>query len=179
MNKMFSTKRIAFMGIAAALAVVLIYLTRFPAPPPFTFLEYTAGDVPIYLCTFLFGLLPGMVVNFVAAIIQGITVSAGSGWIGILGNLFSTGVFVIVSGLIYRKGNSFKRLLCASGIGFVSVIVAMIGWNLIFTPIFMGIDIAGVILSLPAIILFNVIKVSINAAVSVVIYKSVGRFIKA
>lgn len=164
---------IAYLGMAAALTVALIYLIRFPMFLPF--LEYDPGDIPIYFCTFVFGPAAGLILSVTASIVQGLTVSASSGWIGIIMHIFATGSFAFTAGMIYSRKKTTARLLIGNACGLVVSVSTMVAWNLLFTPIFMKTSIAAVIELLPLIIAFNVIKVTINAAIAIFIYKSLEK----
>lgn len=169
-------RQIAFLGMGAALTVALIYIIRIPMFLPF--LEYDPGDIPIYFCTFILGPIPGLILTVVASIIQGLTVSAASGWIGIIMHIFATGSFALVAGFIYSRKKTTARLFLGSAAGLVVTVVTMAAWNLLLTPVFMNAPVSAVIQLLPAIIAFNIIKVSINAGVSIIIYKALYKFIK-
>ncbi|MHB1152658.1 MAG: ECF transporter S component [Eubacteriales bacterium] len=169
-------RQIAFLGMGAALTVALIYLIRVPMFLPF--LEYDPGDIPIYFCTFILGPIPGFILTVVASIIQGLTVSAASGWIGIIMHIFATGSFTLVAGYIYFRKKTTARLFLGSAAGLVVTVVTMAAWNLLLTPVFMNAPVSAVIQLLPAITAFNIIKVSINAGVSIIIYKALYKFIK-
>jgi riboflavin transporter FmnP len=166
---------IAFLGVSAALTVALIYIIRVPMFLPF--LEYDPGDIPIYFCTFAFGPFAGFVLTAVASVIQGLTVSAASGWIGILMHIFATGSFVLTAGFIYKRSKRAARLYIGSATGLVVTVAVMVVWNLILTPVFMNAPVSAVVDILPAIIAFNVIKVSINSVVAIILYKSVYKYI--
>lgn len=174
MKTMFSTKKLAALGMLAALSVVLALLVRFPIIPTASFLEYDAADIPIFLGTFLYGPIHGLILTVIVSIIQGVTVSAGSGFIGILMHIFATGSYVLVAGFFYRYVRTMKGALVAMVLGSVVMVGTMIAWNIIFTPIFMGVPrnvVLGMIL--PAILPFNVIKVAINSTATLILYKRV------
>ena len=171
-----STRRLATLAILAAAAIVLCLLVRFPIFPSAPWLEYDAGDIPLIFSAFLYGPWWGLAVTAVACVIQGLTVSAGSGWIGIVMHLCATGALVIVAGLIYRKAP--KRSLIAMIVGAAVAIVLMIPLNLIFTPLY-GTPVEAVKqMLLPVILPFNAIKFGVNAVVAWVLYKPLQRFLK-
>ena len=65
------------------------------------------------------------------------------------------------------------------GLGVITMTVMMVLMNLIFTPIFMGTPVETVAgMLLPIIIPFNLMKASINAVATLLLYKAVSRFIK-
>ena len=183
--KRINIKLIVVMGVLAALSVVLVMLVHFPLIPTATFLEYDPADIPIYISTFIYGPVVGIVITVLVSLIQGLTVSAATGgmFYGILMHIVSTGTFVLVSGLIYcfsKKNNTFVIVSLVAGV--IATTLIMIPANLIITPVFMGLPVSAVQgLLIPAIIPFNLLKQCINAAVTALIYapiaKTVNKFI--
>lgn len=169
--------RIVKLGMLTALSLLLMYAIRFPMFLPY--LEYDAADVPILIGTFLYGPLWGLLLTLAVCVLQGVTVSAASGFIGILMHLFATGSFVLVSGLIYRRFHTLRGALLALLCGSVTMIALMVPLNLVFTGHFMGVPIETVkSLLLPAIIPFNAVKAGLNSVLTLLVYKSVGRLLK-
>ena len=66
------------MGMMAAISIILVYLIHFPIFPAASFLEYDPADIPIFICTFLYGPLSGFILTVIVSFIQGFTVSAHS-----------------------------------------------------------------------------------------------------
>lgn len=165
------TKQIAGMAVLTALAVGLALAFHIPIIPQVAFLEYDMADVPIFLCTFMYGPFAGIIVTVIVSVIQGLTVSAGSGPIGILMHVLATGSYVIVSGIIYAKHKTFKGALISIASGIFAWMVLMILWNVIFTPIFMGVPRKVVINLLGFIVAFNAIKVTANSLLTLLLYK--------
>ncbi len=174
-SKKVSTKMIITLGVMSALSIVLMVLIRIPFPTA-PFLEYDPADVPILICTFLFGPWWGLVMTAAVSVIQGITVSASSGIIGIIMHFAATGGFVLTAGLFYKRGKSMKRAIVALVLGALVQTVLMVGMNLIFTPLFMQTPVDVVLAMLiPTIIPFNLIKAGVNAIITFVIYKLVSK----
>lgn len=174
-----TTRKLVSLGVLAAISVVLVYFIHLPLIPAAPFLEYDPADIPILIATFVYGPVTGLVLTVVVSVIQGLTVSAQSGWIGILMHIFATGLFVLVAGLIYRGKKTKSRAVAALLVSVIAMTAAMVVWNIIFTPLFLGTPIDQVLpLLLPAIIPFNLIKGVINAALTFVLYKQVGRFLR-
>ena len=172
MNGNGLARKITTMAMFAAASIVLVYLIRFPFFAAAPFLEYDPANIPILIATYLFGPSTGLMLTFVVSVIQGITVSAQSGIIGIAMHIFATGSFVLSAGMIYNRKRSFSGLVVSAICGTLAMTVAMILWNLIFTPLFMGTPIDTVAKMLvPIIIPFNLLKGSINAFIAVVMYK--------
>ena len=158
-----------YLAMFAALSIVLVSFIHFPFPflPGAQFLEYDPADVPILIGTFAFGPAAGLLLTLVVSVVQGITVSAGSGPWGILMHLVATGSMAAVAGLVYKKHHSFKGAIAALGFGALTMTVVMVPLNLLITPIYTGASVqfvAGMLL--PAIIPFNLIKSVVNCVVT-------------
>lgn len=178
-----SIKKIASLGMLAAISIVGVMLVRFSIFPQVAFLEYDPADIPIFIATFAFGTVQGLILTVVVSFIQGITVSAGSGGlIGIVMHILATGSFVLVAGMIYSSKKTRKRAYVALLAGVLVMTVTMTLWNLLITPIHMGMPHAAILPFMPFIIAFNIIKAGINAFVTALVYKKVhkqiDRFIK-
>jgi riboflavin transporter len=131
-------KQMVMMAMLASVSIVLMYLVRFPIFPAAPFLEYDMADVPILIGTFLFGPLNGLILTVVVSVIQGFTVSAGSGWIGVVMHIVATGTFVLVAGTIYRIKRDRLGAVIALICGSLAMTLMMIPLNLFFTVIFLG-----------------------------------------
>jgi len=180
MKQSRKTRFMVQMAVLSAMSVLLVYLVHFPIFPAAPFLEYDPADIPILIGTFQFGPLGGLIITGVASVLQGVTVSASSGIIGIMMHFFATGSFVIVAGLLYRRFHTRKGAIVALAAGSLTMTVVMVIWNLIMTPIFMGTPRAAVVAMLvPVIIPFNLIKTTVNSIITFAVYKSVSRFVDA
>lgn len=171
-------RRLTTMGMMAAISVVLVYLVHFPIFPVAPYLEYDPADIPIFICTFLYGPGAGFLLTVLASTIQGVTVSTASGWIGILMHIFATGSFTLVAGNIYRHGKSKRTAVLALVAGVLTMTGMMVVWNLVFTPIFTGMPREGVLeILVPVIIPFNLIKAGANAGITMLVYKKISGII--
>lgn len=176
-NSREKTKKLVTLALFAAIAVVLMLLIRIPFPPA-PFLEYDPADIPIFIVTFLFGPISGLTVTVIVSVIQALTVSSASHWIGAVMHILATGSFCIAAGLIYQRNRTRKGAIIALIVGSLVMTAVMCGCNLIFTPIFMGAPRETVIaMLLPVIIPFNLIKAGINSLVTFAIYKSISKLI--
>ena len=165
------------MSMLVAISIAMVYLIRFPIFPVVSFLEYDPADIPILIGTFCFGTTAGLLLTIVTSVIQGLTVSAGSGLYGILMHVIATGVLVLVSGTIYQRHKT--KLTAAVGLvcGMAAMASVMVGANLIITPLFMGVS-RDVVWDLMAFIVgFNVIKAGINGLVTFLVYKRISHFL--
>ncbi len=171
------TVRLAKMGMLVAISVVLAYFVHFPIIPGLSFLEYDPADISIFIGTFAFGPLGGIALTVVTALIQGVTVSAGSGAYGIIMHIIATGTFVLVAGNIYRTHKTRKGAMISLAAGIISWVVIMFFANLVITPLFMGVTRDVVMGMMPLILLFNFIKAGINSVITFFLYKRISGFL--
>lgn len=172
-----TTIKLVKMGMLVAISITLVYMIHFPIFPAAAFLEYDPADIPILMGTFVFGPAAGVILTVVTSVIQGVTVSAGSGLYGILMHIIATTALVTVAGTIYRKHKT--RLTAVIGIlcGMAAMAAVMVPANLIITPLFMGVPRSMVWELMPFIIGFNVIKGGINGLVTFILYKRISPFL--
>lgn len=174
------TRKLTTLAMLASLSIVLVWLIHFPIFPAAPYLEYDPADVPILIGTFAFGPLAGLLITVIAAVVQGLTVSAGSGFYGIIMHVAATGTFVLVAGCIYKRRKTRGSAALGLACGVVAMTAVMVAANLIITPIFLGVPVSAVKgLIIPFIIPFNLIKAGVNSIVTFILYKTVSRFIKS
>jgi len=167
------------MAILAALSLVLVLLIHFPIIPAAPWLEYDPADIPILIGGFAYGPIVGLLITIVAALIQALTVSAQSGWVGFVMHVISTGALVLTSSIIYKYNKTRKGALVALIAGCIAMTAVMIPANLFFTVRYWGQPLEVVKASIvPIIIPFNLIKSAGNSLIVFLIYKSLRNFIK-
>ena len=178
-NANFSTRKLTLLGLLCAVSIALVYFIHFPIFPAAMYLEYDPADIPIFIGTFLCGPAAGLLLTIVTAAIQGLTVSAASGFIGVIMHIIATGSFVIVFGLITRKNKSFLRSVIGLAVGVVTMTAMMLLWNIIVTPLYLGAPLDAVVqILVPIILPFNLIKAGINGAVAFALVKTLTKFVK-
>ncbi|MBQ4153222.1 MAG: ECF transporter S component [Oscillospiraceae bacterium] len=170
--------RIVMVGVFSAIAVVLVYLLHLPIFPAVSFLEYDMADVPIIMITLLYGPTAGFLMTVVVSVVQGLTVSASSGLIGIMMHILATGGYVLVAGNIYKRKKTLGGEVLSLGSGAATMVCTMILWNIFFTPIFMGAPREAVFQLMPLIILFNVIKAGGNSLLAYFAFKIMQQIMK-
>lgn len=176
MNRTEKTVKLTKMAIMAAISLVLVMLIRIPFPPA-PFLEYDPADIPIIISTFAFGPWAGLAITFVVSFIQAFFLG-GNGVIGFFMHMVSTGSFVLAAGYLYKCHKTKKWAVVALIVGVLVMTVTMVGWNLVITPIFMGVPREAVVgMILPIIIPFNLLKAGINAIITFFIYKPIARYL--
>lgn len=173
-----STRKLTTLAMLAAVSIVLVSVIHFPLLPAAPWMEYDPADIPIFIGTFLFGPWVGLGLTVVVSILQGLTVSAAAGPIGILMHILATGSFVLVAGTIYQRNKTHKGAMLGLAAGVLVQTAMMVACNLVFTPIFMGQPMQRVLeMMLPVIIPFNLIKAGLNALATHIVYKPISRVV--
>lgn len=177
MNQQKKTVKLAKIAMLVAISIILVYFIHIPIFPAVAFLEYDPADIPIMIGTFAFGPAAGVMITFVVSILQGITVSSGSGVYGILMHIIATSVFVIVAGNIYKRKKTKKDAIIALACGVAAWVVVMFFANLVITPLFMGVPRSLVWELMPFILAFNAIKAGVNSVLTFLLYKRISGFL--
>lgn len=172
------TMRLVKMGSIVAISIVLVSLIHFPIFPAVAFLEYDPADISILIGTFTFGPAAGLLLTLVTSVIQGVTVSAGSGLYGIIMHILATGTLVLIAGSVYHYKKSKVSAVIGLALGMIGMAAMMMAANLVITPLFMGVTRDIVWDLMPFIVGFNLIKAGINGAVTFVLYKRISGFLK-
>ena len=172
-----STKTLTGMAMLAALSVVSLLVVQFPIFSAVPFMKYDVADIFIFLGTFMFGPLAGLVITAVVSLIQGFLMG-GDGVVGALMHFLATGTFSLVAGFIYRKNHNIKGAIVSLVVGFFAWVGVMILADLLVIPMFMSVSVEVVVGLLPILLAFNVIKAGINSVLTFILYKHVHKFFK-
>jgi riboflavin transporter FmnP len=175
---MKNTKRIDVKRItAAAMFAALAYAIHF-VHIPVMFLNLDFKDVVVAICGMYFGPLTGLAVAVVVPVIETVTVG-GTGIYGMIMNILSSATFVGTASTIYR----FRKTLSGAIAGLCAAVFAMtavmIAANLLITPYYMGVSVAEVGALIPKLLLpFNAIKATLNASLTLCLYKPLTAVLK-
>ncbi len=167
-----STKYMASVAMFTAVSYVAVLLAKV-IPNVAGFLSYEPKDTVILIASFIFGPLTGVIISIIVSFIEMITIST-TGPYGFLMNVVSTCAFVVPAAWMYKRDHSQKGALIGLGLGVVTMAAAMIIWNYVITPFYMGVPrevVAGMLASvfLP----FNLVKGGINASLTLLLYKPI------
>lgn len=164
-------KALLSMAMLTALAVVADIFLRIPGIGGF--LTYEPKDVILTIGAYIFGPIAGLLMSLIVCLIEMFTIST-TGWIGLLMNFLASGVFVGVSSVIYWRRKTMSRAIIGLLAGSLGMLVIMLLWNYIMTPIFMGVPRDAVLkMFLPLLIPFNLLKAGLNSALILFLYKGV------
>jgi len=174
-NRLFSTKALAVLAVICAMAFVLAAFVRFPITPPIPGLNlrYDPKDIVITIGGFMFGPLAAAVVSVVVALIQMVTVSATGIW-GALMNIVTSCAFCCTAAFIYKKNRSIKGAVIGLIAAVIVATITALLWNMLVLPIFLDIPRELVWpMIIPTLLPFNLISNTLNAALTMVLYKYV------
>ena len=171
-----STNKLAKLAMMVAISCVLVLLIRIPFPPA-PFLVYDPADVPIYITTFAFGPVAGLIVTIVVSFIQAF-VLGGDAVYGFVMHVFATGMFAVAAGAIYHKNKSKKGAIIGLIAGVIIATAVMCLMNYLVTPYYMGAPREAIVAMLiPVIIPFNLLKAGLNAVITFLVYKRISGFL--
>lgn len=166
-------KKITTLGMMSALAYVVMLLIHIPVVPAMPFLWYDPKDVIIVIGGLIYGPMSAFIMSLVVSFVEMVTVSS-TGIIGMLMNVLATVSFAVTASYIYKKKRTMAGAIAGLLTGVVLMTAVMVLWNYIITPYYMGIPRQAVVdLIVPALIPFNVIKASLNAGLTILLYKPV------
>lgn len=111
MKKNQTVIKTAIMAMLTAVSIVLVYFIHLPLIPGFAFLEYDPADIPVLIGAMMLGPVSGIVILLAVCLIQALTVSAASGWIGFFMHFIASSVLVLIPSIIYRKKRRPSALL--------------------------------------------------------------------
>ena len=171
------THRLTLMAMFAALAYIVMLVGRFPISSV-DFLKYDPKDVILVICGFILGPMPALLVTFVVSAIEMLTVSS-TGIIGLIMNVLSSAGFACTAAFVYKKRHSLRGAAVGLVLGALVMTALMLLWNYFITPYYMGYPREAVAAMLvPVFLPFNLIKGALNAAIAMLIYKSISRALR-
>ena len=166
----YKTKKIAMLGVLAALAYLSVVLINIPVVSV-DFLKYEPKDVIIALGGFMFGPLPAALLSVVVSLLEMVTISS-TGIIGCVMNILSTWGFACVAAAVYKRVHTLRGAAIGLVAGCVCSTALMLLWNYLITPLYMGMPREAVAaMLLPIFLPYNLLKNAANAALLMLLYK--------
>ena len=158
------------LSMLSTIAYVVMVVGRIPVV---SFLKYDPKDVIIVIGGLIYGPLSALLISVVVSLVEMITVS-DTGWIGFVMNVLATCMFACTAAFVYKRSNSMMGAAAGLIGGSLLATAAMLLWNYLVTPIYMGIPRAAVAaMLLPVFLPFNLLKTGLNSALTMLIYKPV------
>lgn len=187
-----NVRKLVTMAMFAALSTLLMFF-EFPLPFLPTFLKLDFSDVPVLIGAFIFGPIAGIAITLVKDIIHALFATTTAG-VGELADFIITGSFVLTASLIYnfKKNTLFAVWGCIAGIIAMIIFGSISNYYLIlpFYSKFMPMDQIFAMCAkvnpfikntwtyiLYAIAPFNLIKASVIAVITLIVYKRLANII--
>ena len=167
-----SVKKLCVLAMLAAVSFIVantLYISIFPAAP---FLKYEPKDVIITIGGFLYGPLASLLISVVVSLPE--MLISGSGPIGGVMDILSTCSFACVAALLYKRRHTLAGAVSGLALGSVLMVIAMLLWNWLISPLYMGVERAVIeSMLLPIFLPFNLLKTGLNSALVLFLYKPV------
>ena len=162
------------MLVMLALFTAIAYLSIFIVNFKVLFLTFDIKNVFITIAAMIYHPLVGVLVSFIAALIEFITMPE-TGFYGFVMNFISSASFAFVAAWIYKRQKTLIGSYMALGLAAVVSTAVMMVANLFITPFYMGVTMSEVASKIPTIFFpFNFIKCIVNAALVLVLYKPIS-----
>ncbi len=172
-SKPIKARDLTILALLAAVAYVVMYLSKLIPVNVLGFLNFDLKDVIVCIAGFLFGPLAAAGISLVVSLIEMVTISSTGLW-GLLMNVLSTCAFACTAAYIYQRKKTIKNAIVGLVVGIVLMAVVMLLWNYLITPIYMKVPREQVVgLLIPIFLPFNLIKGGINATLTVLLYKPI------
>ena len=162
----------AASAMFAAVSFIAVLIAKI-IPNVAGFLSYEPKDAVIVIAGLLYGPLSSVMISVIVSLIEMLTIST-TGPYGFLMNVVSTCAFAAPAAWYYQNHRSKKGAVIGLVLGMLTMAAAMLLWNYIITPYYMGVPrktVAGMLMTvfLP----FNLVKGGLNAALTLLLYKPV------
>ena len=168
----------AAVAMFSAVSFVAVLVSKV-IPNVAGFLSYEPKDAVIVIAGLLYGPLTSVLISLIVSFIEMITISS-TGPYGFLMNVVSTCAFAVPAAWYYQKHRTQKDAVIGLVIGVLTMAAAMLLWNYIITPFYMGVPRATVAGMLMTVFLpFNLVKGGINAGLTLLLYKPVVNALRA
>ena len=166
------TKTIVSLAMLTAIAYIVMLLSKLM--PSVMFLDFDFKDVVICIGGFTFGPMAAAIISILVAFIEMITIST-TGIIGFIMNALATCAFCCTASFVYKKLHTKTGAVLGLGLGVVCLVVVMLLWNYLITPLYMtGYTRADVAALLPTLFFpFNLAKGGMNMAATLLLYAPV------
>ncbi len=166
--KNYNIKQMVTLAMLTAMAYALVCLIRIPVV---VFLKYEPKDVIITIGGLLFGPMAALIICTVTALLEMVSIS-DTGIIGAVMNLLSSACFACTAAFIYKKRRTLSGAILGLMIGSTMMVGAMLLWNWLITPLYMGVPREAVqAMLIPTFLPFNALKAGLNSALVLCLYK--------
>jgi len=166
----YKTKQLITLAMLSALAYIIMGVGRIPVV---MFLKYDPKDVIITIGGFIYGPGSAFLISVIVSLVEMLSVS-DTGIIGFIMNVISTCAFACIAAYIYKRKHTLQGAIIGLITGCIAMTTVMLLWNYLLTPLYLGYPREAVVkLLLPVFLPFNLLKSSLNAAITMLLYKPI------
>lgn len=163
-------KELTSLAVFAAVAFVSMVVIKVPIVE---WLKYEPKDIILVIASFIYGPVCGLAAAVAVSAVEMLTVS-DTGFIGLAMNILASGTYCFAASLIYSRRRTLLGAVTGLIVGSLLTVTAMLLWNWLITPLYMGAPRELVVsMLLPVFLPFNVLKVTINSAAVMLLYNPV------
>lgn len=167
-HEKLDVKQLVLLAVFTALAYTAVCLIRIPAV---AFLSYEPKDVIIVISGLIFGPLSSLIIALVTSFLEMITIS-DTGPVGAVMNLLSSSCYACTAAMFYKYRRTLSGAVAGLAIGSVVMVLVMLLWNWLITPLYMGVSRDAVVgMLVPMFLPFNAVKALLNSALVLCLYK--------
>lgn len=167
-------RKLCILALLAAVGYLSLYLVKIKL---FGFLSYEAKDVFLTLGGFLYGPPAALALSVITALLE--LPTSDTGLIGMTMNAISSLLFSVTASWIYMRRRTLGGAVLGLVCGVAAMTAGMLLWNYLITPLYMGVSRVEVAGMLSTVFLpFNLVKATLNAAITMLIYKPFSRALR-
>lgn len=130
-EKIFSTRKIAVIGMFSAIAAVLM-LFEFPLPFAPAFYELDFSELPILVGTFAFGPVAGVMMEFVKILLKLLFKGISTAFVGDLANFVVGCSLILPASVVYSFRKNKKGAMLACTVGTLCITVFGTAFNAVY-----------------------------------------------
>lgn len=176
-----NTAFLAYSALMTAIAILLNHFPEIPIPLPFApWLKLDFSFVPMLLLGFTLGPASALMALLATNAVH--LLSANTGGVGQLANVLMGLSFLMPPALMYRHRRTMRTAVIGTVIGIVGmVVVGVLSNRFILIPVMLGDKAAEFPMMnylIQAIVPFNLIKGTINALITFLLYKRLSHLLK-
>lgn len=195
-EKQSPARRVAYVGIFAAIAAVMMYF-EFPLPFAPGFYELDFSEIPVLICSFSLGPVAGVVCEFLKVVLKLFLKGTSTAFVGDLATFVVGSALILPASAVYFANKTKKGAILGMAVGTACITVVGSLFNAIYLiPTFsvlfgqpldviigMGTKINPAITSVNTLVLFavapfNLLKGVADSIITFLLYKHIERLLR-
>ena len=128
------TKTVTSIAMLTGVSVIIAWMSKLM--PPVMFLDFDFKHVAVCIGGFTFGPMAAAIIGILSSLIEMLTFSHTGPW-GFLMNALATCSFCCTASWVYKRNRTQKGAVLGLSAGLVFMVVVMLLWNYLITPLYM------------------------------------------